>query len=342
MRGSARAALIGLLILALATTVAACGGSDNKSSNDSGGGGDTKASASSGDDLSFYAVIHGNANDLYWAQFRKGIEDASDQMGVKTKLLATQQFSVQGFVDLLDSALAAKPDGLISSIPDLKAAEEPLRRAIDDGIPVITVDTGDPRPVGERIPYLLLIGNDNGLAGAAAARRILDERKPKRAACPIHEPGNTGLEARCQGFIDVMKKAGVEVDKFEISGGDPTKATEQVRSYFKSHPDTDAIMTMGPPPGQQVVRALEEEGLTDKVLHVGNVLTPELLQDVKDGKLLALVDFQPYLQGYRAVVDMALFKRAGVVASNDTYVSGGIVDSENAAATEAGVKAGIR
>lgn len=340
MGGTARKALAGLLALSLAATVAACGGEDsNDGDGGDGGGTDAQASAES---LALYAVIHGNANDLYWAQFRKGIEDASEQLGVTTKLLATQQFSIQGFVDLLNSAIAAKPDGLIASIPDAAAVDGPLRGAIEDGIPVITVDTGDARPREERIPYLLLIGNDNGLAGAAAAHRILDERKPKRAACPIHEPGNVGLEARCQGFIDVMEEAGVKVDKFEISGGDPTKATEQVRSYFKSHADTDAIMTMGPPPGQQVVRALEEEGLTDKVMHVGNVLTPELLQDVKDGKLLALVDFQPYLQGYRAVVDMALFKRAGVVASNDTYVSGGIVDADNAAQTEAGVKAGIR
>jgi simple sugar transport system substrate-binding protein len=338
MRGRTRAARIGLLTLALAAAAAGCGG--NGTDKDTGGGGDAKAATD--DSLSFYTVIHGNANDLYWAQFRKGIEDASKQMDVSTKLLATQQFSVQGFVDMLESAIAAKPDGLIASIPDQKAVDEPLRRAIDGGIPVITVDTGDPRPRAERIPYLLLIGNDNGLAGAAAAQRILDERKPTRAACPIHEPGNVGLEARCQGFIDVMEKAGVKVDKFEISGGDPTKATEQVRSYFKSHADTDAIMTMGPPPGQQVVRALEEEGLTDKVMHVGNVLTPELLQDVKDGKLLALIDFQPYLQGYLAVVDMALFKRTGVVASNDTYVSGGVVDASNAEQTEAGVKAGIR
>jgi len=342
MGGTGRKALAGLLALALALTVAACGGGSDDGDDGGGGGNDGTPATAETESLALYAVIHGNANDLYWAQFRKGIEDASEQMGVTTKLLATQQFSVQGFVDLLDSAIAAKPDGLIASIPDTQAADGPLRRAIDDGIPVITVDTGDSRPREERIPYLLLIGNDNGLAGAAAAHRILDERKPKRAACPVHEPGNVGLEARCQGFIDVMEEAGVKVDKFEISGGDPTKATEQVRSYFKSHPDTDAIMTMGPPPGQQVVRALEEEGLTDKVMHVGNVLTPELLQNVKDGKLLALVDFQPYLQGYRAVVDMTLFKRAGVVASNDTYVSGGIVDADNAAQTEAGVKAGIR
>jgi simple sugar transport system substrate-binding protein len=339
MGGTARRALGGLMALALAAGVGACGGGDDKTTTS---GDKSGATASADEALSFYAVIHGNANDLYWAQFRKGIEDASDQMEVTTKLLATQQFSVQGFVDLLESALAAKPDGLIASIPDLDATEDPLRRAIEDGIPVITVDTGDPRPREERIPYLLLIGNDNALAGRAAATRILEERKPKRAACPIHEPGNVGLEVRCQGFIDVMEKAGVKVDKFEISAGDPTEATETVRSYFKSHPDTDAIMTMGPPPGQQVVRALEEEGLTDKVMHVGNVLTPELLQNVKDGKLLALIDFQPYLQGYRAVVDMALYKRTGVVASNDTYVSGGVVDASNADLTEAGVKAGIR
>jgi simple sugar transport system substrate-binding protein len=286
--------------------------------------------------------VHGNANDLYWAQCRKGVEDASKQMGVTTELLATEQFSVQKYSDLLNSAIAARPDGLIASIPDVRAADGPLRDAIGKGIPVITVDTGDSRPPDKRIPYLMLIGNDNGVAGRAAAQRILKERKPRRAACPVHEPGNVGLEARCQGFIDVMKAAGVPVDKFEISATDPTQATETVRSYFKSHKDTDAIMTMGPPPGDEVIKALDELGLTGKVMHVGNVLTPELLKAVQDGKLLALIDFQPYLQGYLAVVDSYLYKKDGLVPNNDIYVSGGVVDKSNAAQAAAGVEAGIR
>jgi simple sugar transport system substrate-binding protein len=322
-----------LAAVAAASVVAACGG---------GGDDHPPAARAAQSSLRFYAVIHGNANDLYWAQFRKGVEDASKQMGVTTKLLATEQFSVQKYTDLLNSAIAAKPDGLISSIPDVKAADEPLRRAVSSGIPVIAVDSGDPRPRAQRIPYLELIGNDNGLAGRAAAQRILDERKPKRAACPIHEAGNTGLEERCQGFIDVMKAAGVPVDKFQISATDPTSATETVRSYFKSHPDTDAIMTMGPPPGQEVIKALDEQGLTGKVMHVGNVLTPELLDAVRQGKLLALIDFQPYLQGYLAVVNTALYKRDGLIPNTDIFVSGGVVDKSNAAQAKAGVEAGIR
>jgi simple sugar transport system substrate-binding protein len=318
--------------LILALGVAACGGSDSSPAKP----------ASASPDLTFYSVIHGNANDLYWAQYRKGVEDASKQLGVKTRLLGTEKFSIQGYVDLLNSAIAAKPDGLIASVPDVSGADRPLRNAISKGIPVVAVDTGDPRPRAQRIPYLLLIGNDNELAGRAAAERILQERKPRRAACPIHEPGNVGLEARCKGFIDAMKGAGVPVDKFEISATDPTEATETVRSYFKSHADTDAIMTMGPPPGDEVIKALDEQGLTDKVMHVGNVLTPELVQAVKDGKMLALIDFQPYLQGYLGVVDMYLYRKDGLVPSNDTYVSGGVVDKSNVAQAEAGVKAGIR
>lgn len=332
MRWKARAATA-LVLLAAPAAIVACGSGQDDQAN-----ADRAASAT----LHFYAVIHGNASDLYWAQFRKGVEDASRHEGVTTKLLATEQFSVQKYVDLLNSAIAAKPDGLIASIPDVKAADEPLRRAVAHGIPLVAVDSGDPRPRGQRIPYLVLIGNDNELAGRAAAERILKERKPKRAACPIHEAGNTGLEARCQGFIDTMKAAGVPVDKFEISATNPTDATETVRSYFKSHPETDAIMTMGPPPGQEVIKALDELHLTGKVLHVGDVLTPELLDAVKDGKMLAVIDFQPYLQGYLSVVTTALYRRDGLVPNNDIYVSGGVVDKSNAAQAAAGVKAGIR
>src|SRR5205823_8765301 len=144
-----RWAAAALVAVAVPAAVAACGG---------GGDDHPPGARAASAKLRFYAVIHGNANDLYWAQFRKGVEDASRQVGVTTKLLATEQFSVQKYTDLLNSAIAAKPDGLIASIPDVKAADEPLRRAISRGIPVIAVDSGDPRPRAQRIPYLELIG----------------------------------------------------------------------------------------------------------------------------------------------------------------------------------------
>jgi simple sugar transport system substrate-binding protein len=77
-------------------------------------------------------------------------------------------------------------------------------------------------------------------------------------------------------------------------------------------------------------------------MHVGNVLTPELLDAVVKGKMLALIDFQPYLQGYLAVVNLSLYRRDGLIPNTDIYVSGGVVDKSNAGKAKAGVEAGIR
>ena len=59
---------------------------------------------------------------------------------------------------LIDAAVASKPDGLVVSIPDAEALGDSIRAAVAAGIPVISMDSG--LDVSKQLGALLHLGID--------------------------------------------------------------------------------------------------------------------------------------------------------------------------------------
>ncbi len=252
-----RRAAVGGAALSTPALLAACdiGGDDNESAGTTTA---TEAAANQSN-LNFYSVTHGESGNVFWAIYRNGIRDGAKKYGVKVTDLPLEQFSVAGYVDLLNQAIAAKPDGIFASILDQNAVDGPLRQAIDSGIPVIAVNVPDTRPLDKRIPYLFYVGGDEEAGGQLTAQRQMKEGGVKHAVCIIHEPGHTGLEARCRGYDAELTKAGAKVDKLP-SSKDATQATEQIKAYLQENTDVDAIFGVGPQPATFALQALDELG----------------------------------------------------------------------------------
>ena len=123
-------------------------------------------------EFTFYIVSHGGPADPFWGVVIKGMNDAAKVYPVEAKYFGPEKFSVQELVNLLNSAIAAKPDGLAVTITDPKALDEPLRRAIQQGIPVVAINVADPRPEGERIPYSSRSGPDGADPNERMAERF--------------------------------------------------------------------------------------------------------------------------------------------------------------------------
>ena len=292
-------------------------------------------------EYTFYVVSHGGPADPFWGVVMRGVEDAGKALGVKAIYQGPEKYSIEELVSMLDAAIAAKPDGIAATITDPSAVEEPLKRAIDQGIPVIAINVADMRPPEERIPYLFYIGADEYLGGKRAGERMLQERTPKRAVCGNQEMGHVGLEARCRGFMEVMEAAGVPVEEIDITH-DPTTALEVFKSYFAKHPDTDAILTLGPLGTIPAVQFLEEEGLAGKVLHGTFDLGPETLDAIRNGTTLFAIDQQQYLQGYMAITWLYLYNKYMLVPATDLLTGPSFVDASNVEKIAELIEAGYR
>jgi simple sugar transport system substrate-binding protein len=340
-----RAALGGAAALTAPALLAACGG-DEEAAAPTGAEAQTEAAPAGAEPsgLTFYSVTHGESGNVFWAIYRNGIRDGSRAFGVEVQDLPLEQFSVAGYVDLLETAIAAKPDGIFCTILDQDAVDEPLRRAIDSGIPVIAVNVPDTRPLEERIPYLFYVGGDEAAGGRLTAQRQLQENPNiAHAACIIHEPGHTGLEARCQGYDEELSNAGARVDKLP-SSKDATQATEQIKSYLTENEDVDAIFGVGPQPATFALQALDELGRKGQVLVSAYDMTPELLDEIEAGNLVSTIDQQQYLQSWEPINWLKLHIQHGFVLAPgvDLLTGPALVDSSNFAVVREGVEAGFR
>jgi simple sugar transport system substrate-binding protein len=296
-------------------------------------------------EYTFYIVSHGGPGDPFWGVVMKGMQDAADLLSkgtgdtIKATYLGPAVYSVTELVNMLNSAIAARPQGIVCTITDPAALDEPLRRAISLGIPVIAINVPDPRPAGERIPYLFYVGGDEYLSGIKAAEKMLAVKKPARAVVFIHEVGHAGLELRAKGFIEVMTAAGIPAEKLAI-GTAPTQAVDIIRGYFAMHPDTDAIFTLGPIGTLPTVTFLKEQGLAGKVMLGCFDLDEVTLKAIKDGIALFTVTQQQYLQGYLPIVWLYLYNKYGFLPANDILTGPGFVDGSNIEKVEQLIKQG--
>ncbi|MEM7224922.1 MAG: substrate-binding domain-containing protein [Pseudomonadota bacterium] len=253
-------------------------------------------------------------------------------------------FSVSSTIDRIEQAIAARPDMLVVSLVDSAAMAPTIEKALDAGIPVISINVPDPKPRGERLPYLIYIGPDEYEGGVEAARLILAERTPARAVCLDSLPDHKGTDDRCRGLAETLKAAGVETDLLDVGGG-PAQTEAAFSAYLEAHPETDAfVTTTGDPKSFGVVAPmLVRQGLGGgKAALVTFDLTPEVTRSIKAGDTLAAIDQQPYLQGYLAAILARQYLEAGLMPGRDILTGPGVVNAGNVDQVVEATKAGRR
>jgi simple sugar transport system substrate-binding protein len=283
------------------------------------------------DKMKFYVVAHGGPADPFWGVVMRGAEDAGKEFDVDVTYLGPEKFSIQKLVDMIETAVADEPDGLVVTITNEKALDEPVRSAIEKGIPVVAINVPDSRPFDEAIPYLAYVGADDYKVGIEAGKRMLMEfgaTPPKRGVVLIHEVGHTGLEARAKGFTEVFAEKGVPVERL---AGTPNASEnyQAVSAYLTRNPDTDAIFAVGPLAAHPVLKLLEDEDLVGKVKLGGVDLTETMIKAIKEDKLVFTVEQQQYLQGYLPINLLILYNKYGLIPHDDILTGPAVVDKSN-------------
>ena len=280
-------------------------------------------------EFSFFSVYHTWPHP-FWNMMERAANLAGDHTNTDVNFWIGTEYSVEDQVNRVEIVSARDPDGMAVSIPDASAADSVYRAAIDAGIPMIAVNARDPRPRGERIPYLFYVGSDETIAGNRTAEEILDRvGQPARVAFASQRIAAGPLLERAQGVQQVLEPLGVPVDLVDISD-DPAQAIEVIKGWMASNPDTEWFVCGGAVCSSFVVDALKELGILNNPVGVsgfdlGEVITPHL----KDGSLSFTIDQQAYLQGYLPIVWLYLFNTAGFLPAGDVLTGPSVVDKSN-------------
>jgi simple sugar transport system substrate-binding protein len=270
-------------------------------------------------------ITHGQSGDAYWSVVKNGMDDAAKTLGVKADYLSPETFDMAKMAQMIDAAVASKPDGLVVSIPDASALGDSVKNAVAAGVPVIVIDSGGSK-VTKELGGLLFMGQSEYDAGVMAGERMA-KAGVKNAACLNHEVGNQSLDDRCAGFAK-----GLGVDVPVVQGViDPTEMKTRTLAYLSAHADVEFLLATGASSAEPALAALEEQGLAGKVKLGTFDLSPVILQAVADGKMEWGIDAQQYAMGYIPVVMFDLWKKYKIAPIADYPTGPGFVTKEAAA-----------
>lgn len=263
----------------------------------------------------FYFVSHIGPADPNMLWLTKSIEAIKKLLPVEVIYSAPEVFSIEKQRELLEAAIAAKPDGLIVPVTDPVALEEPLRKAIAQGIPVVAANIEDPRPEPEKIPYLTYVGGDEYQTGWKMAEYVLkyfaEKNRPiRKVVVGIGHVGHVGAERRAQGMMERMAKENIPVLKIALTE-EPGKIYEVARSTLEANPDVDVfwVVTMLATPF--VRKAIVDLGLQDQVALATVDESPMAIEGLLKGYVIATHSQQFYLQGWLPVMWLYIYKEYG-------------------------------
>ncbi|MBC7109133.1 MAG: substrate-binding domain-containing protein [Methanomassiliicoccales archaeon] len=283
----------------------------------------------------FYFVTHMGPADPNTQWYLAGIKEAEKILPIKVIYSAPEVFSVEKQRELIEAAIAAKPDGLVVSITDPVAFDEPLRRAIAEGLPVVAVNIPDMRPESERIPYIAYVGGDEYLTGYKIAERVYQEAqargvKPVKALFINHHVGHAGIMARYKGWCDFFEPLGVKTVHLAASE-DPTVLYEVTRSGLEANPDVNLIFAPAGWAAPWAHKAAKDLGRADQILFGTVDDSPFSIEGILRGYLVCSHSQQFFLQGFLPVMWLYIYLEYGYKPALVNQLTGPIIiDKSNA------------
>lgn len=259
-----------------------------------------------------FGVVTGSG-DPFFATILNGAQQSAVNQGIELFIQIPKTWRADEQKQLLEALLARGDlDALIISPADPQALIPTLQKAIDAGIPVITIQT----TLAENTSVLPLfaIAADDYQGGYLACQALVDT-----FIAAEEESGNTPVpprkvyiqkgqldfhnaEARAQGCSDYLSQnssfilAGIDANQ-----GDPEKANQQITEMLEHEPELGAIVCTELVCAQTASQILASQGLSGEIKIISFDGTPEAVALLDQGLIDILVTPKPVDMGYMAV-----------------------------------------
>lgn len=255
------------------------------------------------------ALVPGLTTDAFYITMRKGAEAAAKVVGADLVFQGAPEFNPVQQVPVLDAVIARHPDAILIAPTDKTQLVQPLKKAADAGIPVITVDTFIGSGVyqtgaGDADFPLSSIASDNVVGGRMAARALAKAVGDKGKVYVSNiKPGVSTTDQREEGFKEEMKAhPGITVLGTQFNDDDANKAASQLQSVFARNPDLAGVFGVNLFSGLGAGTGVKQAGQEGKIKVVAFDAPTSMVGDIKSGLITATIAQHPAEIGYYGVV----------------------------------------
>ena len=288
-----------ILALVMSLSLVACGGSKTEApaKTEEPAQTETPAETPAGD-VEIAVVLKTLASE-YWGYVKNGCDAAAAELGIKVTVVGPgAESEIEQQVAMIEQQIGAGVDAIVCAPNDAGAAGNALQAALDQGIPVLSVDTN----VGIA-GQTSFVGTMNDEAAYQGGIWAIDTLGTDIKAVIIYgQEGDNTSNLRRSGYQKACDEKGVEVLS-ALSGQNTTDgATKTMEDMISSFGDQiDVVFCHNDDTAVGAMNACKNAGLTDVTIvgFDGNKSAVELIQA---GELVkATVAQQPYAMGYEVV-----------------------------------------
>jgi len=273
------------------------------------------------------AVIPKGTSHIFWLTVQAGAMAAGEQFGLDIEWNGpAQETEFARQIQIVDSMIARRVDGIVLAACDRKALVQPVDRAMAAGIPVTIFDSGL-----DSENYTSYVATDNVEAGRMGGRTLGKLLGGKgTVAVVMHVPGSVSTMDRESGFDEVMAREfpGIRIVQKLYGMSDRAKAMAAAENILTAHPDLSGLFASTEPSTTGTILALKARGLNGKVKLVGFDSNDAMIEDLRGGALDALVVQDPFKIGFEAVRTIA-DKLAGKTPGRRMDLAARVVTRDN-------------
>ena len=233
----------------------------------------------------------------FWADHKKGLEDAAKTLNVKTEFTGPLDFDTAAQARQLDELVARNPAGLLIFPGDAAALVTGIDRAVDAGIPVAMI-IGDV-PESKRSVHLGISNLDAGkFGGEMLAQAIGGKGKVLLGTFPA-----PAVLERVEGYKATFKEKYPQIEVVDVVNdkADPSYAPTAYAQSIQAHPDVVGIGGTDGDSGKGAALAVKEAGKQGQIKIIAMDRNPDMLPFIEDGTIEGAVAQKSYVEAFLAV-----------------------------------------
>lgn len=291
--------IVGLLLLSL--VVSACAGIEP--SADSGNApGNAPGNADSAGDSPTIALVIGVKGDAFYVTMEKGAQAQAAELGVDLIVDGPAKWDAVLETAIVDAFIARGVDAMVIAANDKQAMIEPLQRAHDAGIHVLSVDTfiGDGDYENGEVTFPLSYIGSNNVEGGRIACQAVIEAMGGTGSIYIQNtiPGISTTDQREQGCVEIIEETdGVELAGVDYNDDNSGKAAEQTAAVLQRDDSITGIYGTNLFGARGAAQAVSNAGLAGTV-KVASFDAPETaIEDLRNGVVDLVIAQLPYQMG---------------------------------------------
>lgn len=261
----------------------------------------------------------------FFVHMENELKKAAEELGGITINTSDGQNSAPKQTADIEAGIVNRVDGIVMSPLDSVAMAPAVRQAVEQGIPVITID----RTVAD-VDVLAHFGADNVKGGEAQAA-LIQELFPDGARMVNlqGQPGASPAIDRNQGLHNIFDGMDAYVFVAEQTANfareEGASVTEAILAGLDTPPDV--IVAANDDMALGAMQVVQEQGLDIAI--IGFDALPEALAAVRDGGLTATIEQMPGGQSAQAMEAMVAYLRDGTEPAKLTLLEPFAVTKDN-------------